>query len=142
MGKVKNGLKYEDVITRHQPSVMEGDNVNSVDHGKDKYPKQYGKEIRNEKNEIIRIEPNVEAIKEAAKAVKGWAPHLGYERTLEEEAKIHAQRALVPELFSISNAARAEAQATGGDYDTIYRNKINERTEELIQLYLTGVSPN
>tara|TARA_Y100000289_G_C3803813_1_gene90343 strand:+ start:275 stop:508 length:234 start_codon:yes stop_codon:yes gene_type:complete len=43
MGKVKNGLKYEDVITRHQPSVMEGDNVNSVDHGKDKYPKQYGK---------------------------------------------------------------------------------------------------
>ena len=22
---------------------MEGDNVNSVDHGKDKYPKQYGK---------------------------------------------------------------------------------------------------
>ncbi len=34
MGKVKNGLKYEDVITRHQPSVMEGDNVNSVDHGK------------------------------------------------------------------------------------------------------------
>ena len=105
-------------------------------------PKQYGKEIRNEKNEIIRIEPNVEAIKEAAKAVKGWAPQLGYERTLEEEAKIQAQRALVPELFSISNAARAEAQATGGDYDTIYRNKINERTEELIQLYLTGVSPN
>ena len=43
MGKVKNGLNYEDVITRHQPSVMEGGNVNSVDHGKDKYPKQYGK---------------------------------------------------------------------------------------------------
>ena len=105
-------------------------------------PKQYGKEIRNEKNEIIRIEPNVEAIKEAAKAVKGWAPQLGYERTLEEEAKIQAQRALVPELFSISNAARAEAQATGGDYDTIYRDKINERTKELIQLFLTGVSPN
>ena len=105
-------------------------------------PKQYGKEIRNEKNEIIRIEPNVEAIKEAAKAVKGWAPQLGYEKTLEEEAKIQAQKALTPELFSISNAARAEAQATGGDYDTIYRNKINERTEELIQLYLTGLSPN
>ena len=30
MGKVKNGLNYEDVITRHQPSVMEGGNVNEI----------------------------------------------------------------------------------------------------------------
>jgi len=37
MGIAKKGLKYEDVVTRHQPSVMEGNNVDSV-----KYPKQYG----------------------------------------------------------------------------------------------------
>ena len=42
MGIAKKGLKYEDVITRHQPSVMEGNNVDSVNHGKDRYPKQYG----------------------------------------------------------------------------------------------------
>ena len=43
MPNVKKGLSAEDVITRHQPSVMEGNNVASVDHGKDKYPRAYYK---------------------------------------------------------------------------------------------------
>ena len=55
MGKVKNGINYEDVIARHQPSIMEGNNVNSVDHGKDKYPKQYGKvDLRRESDKKER----------------------------------------------------------------------------------------
>ena len=43
MPNVKKGFSAEDVITRHQPSVIEGDNVASVDHGKDKYPRSYYK---------------------------------------------------------------------------------------------------
>lgn len=42
MGIPKDGIKYEDVITRHQPHMMKGDNAASVNHGKDLYPKKYG----------------------------------------------------------------------------------------------------
>ena len=44
MPKVKEGMSYPDVITRHQPSVLEGNNVAATDHGKDKYPRAYYKE--------------------------------------------------------------------------------------------------
>ena len=68
MGKVKNGLKYEDVITRHQPSVMEGDNVNSVDHGKDKYPKQYGKVDLRRDCDKSEMSPTISTI-----GIEGWS---------------------------------------------------------------------
>ncbi len=49
MASVKKGLNFENVISRHQPSVMEGKNVASVDHGKDKYPRSYyKKDLRRE----------------------------------------------------------------------------------------------
>ncbi len=43
MGIPKKGVSYADVITRHQPSVMEGNNVASVNHDKAKYPRSYYK---------------------------------------------------------------------------------------------------
>ena len=43
MPKVKEGMSYPDVITRHQPRVLEGNNVAATDHGKDKYPRAYYK---------------------------------------------------------------------------------------------------
>ena len=39
MGKVKNGINYEDVIARHQPSIMEGNNVNSASTALNKWLK-------------------------------------------------------------------------------------------------------
>ena len=43
MAKMKNGIEYTDVITEHLPFLKEGNNVDSCDYSKEKYPRQYGK---------------------------------------------------------------------------------------------------
>ena len=87
-------------------------------------------------NNLLR--PNTAAIIEAGKITKAYAPQESTARTLKEEAKIQAQKQLQSETFSIAQKAREQAEATGGNYDDIYKDLITKRLGELMAIFEQG----